>query len=213
MKKVPSFLFLQVFVIASISFLNGQSFEGMLVYAFSARNVDPMDYVLTEEIGPNIWHKEFNNKRHVYYVKKDTIVYHLFLNDTFLSHSVFQHEREAHLHYPNLESGWIPITSYLKNDEHLTLVKKTKERKKILGYNCRKYIYERNEGEEVIEAWVAKDLRYPKQSAMGLQFRNIMVSEGMILEKTIKWREEERILKIIEIELMEVGTDFLDIMY
>ncbi|MCP3929831.1 MAG: DUF4412 domain-containing protein [Bacteroidetes bacterium] len=166
MKKINPLLFLVILAISPNLFLNGQSFEGMLLYEFTTRNVNPMDYVLTEEIGPNIF-LEGCNKEQAYFVKKDTVVFHMYLNDTFLYHSVFQHEREAHLHYPNLESGWIPITSYLKKDEHLTLVEKTKKRKKILGYSCRKYIYERSGGEEVIEAWVAKGLRYPEQSTMG----------------------------------------------
>lgn len=89
----------------------------------------------------------------------------------------------------------IPNTSFHRPFEedpnfvmkNLVLKKKTKEKKEILGFICRKYIFESKSKVFTLEAWVTECFPYDKMMQTKKYFGNIFTENGLILEQTRHW--------------------------
>jgi len=173
-------------------------FSGKLIYSFEA--LEPLDKE-SIPLGMEVEQLDFSSIEVL--VKDDKLITKAYLANQKINGGSFQHKDTAYLYG---EYGKKIDFSLMPGDlSKITLIKKTKEKKKILGIPCRKYIYS-SDGNR-ITVWIPRYPKYTVQRKYEKFFCNYFYPDGIGLEILLQAEsyDDKGILKKIErIELFNV---------
>lgn len=208
MCKYIVFLIFLCFTVVS----SGQSFQGSIFYSYHLSDVSPdvMEKSIAiqgEEHWQNSLHTNFE-----FYISKDTLV-SIYKRPEGSNSIVRQVGEIAEKEILQSDVIWTFEKDPGIKIKDLLLKKKTNEKKEILGFICRKYIYEHDVKHLVIEAWITECFPFNPKIQTKKYFSNLFTEKGLILEHTRFWTTATQTMKaekiIFEPQLPEKIRDLL----
>jgi len=138
-------------------------------------------------MGQDWWDNAIKPTSRTYYVSKNKLIRKTYDYNGKIKSITYQDPKMAEVRLIDTRIIWSYEEDPAMKYDNLILKKRAKETKKIKGFSCRKYIFERPESSTIIEAWITDEIPYNKWSQVDRYFAEIITPYGVVLEKTIRW--------------------------
>lgn len=172
----------------------GQSFQGSIIFSFEILEYAPE--IVEKSIalfGKEHWENGLFTS-HEYYVNKDSLLCIVESPKKTVS-IIRQFGENGSTDIPNTSLKWSFEKDPTFKMQNLVLKKKTNEKKAILGFICRKYIYEAKSKGLIVEAWITENIPYDPNVQTKKYFASIFKEKGLILEQTRYWGIATQIMR------------------